>query len=141
MFFIISFLFIYLFLVIQGFGHDYSYGSISTWDILQSCQPTCVHCFYDLRVSRPFTVICDELNNQVERKHRHHKMLIQKTESTTMYKEIKVYFLLVNYEAYLFLLVFPVDQGFLGILACLENLAHPVALEPLAGLVPQEVLQ
>lgn len=58
-----------------------------------------------------------------------------------MHKEIKVYFLLVNYEAYLFLLVFPVDQGFLGILACLENLAHPVALEPLAGLVPQEVLQ
>lgn len=58
-----------------------------------------------------------------------------------MYKDIKVYFLLVNYEAYLFLLVFQADQGFLGTLACLEILAHPVALEPLADLVPQEVLQ
>lgn len=28
-------------------------------------------------VSRPFTMVCDELNNQVERKHYHHKMFIQ----------------------------------------------------------------
>lgn len=47
----------------------------------------------------------------------------------------------MNYKAYLFLLVFLVDQDFLGILACLVILAHPVALEPLADLVPQEVLQ
>lgn len=50
-------------------------------------------------------------------------------------------FVFVKYEAYLFLLVFLVDQGFLETLACLVILAHPVALELLADLARQEVLQ
>lgn len=48
-------------------------------------------------------------------------------------------FVFVKYAAYLFLLVFLVDQGFLETLACLVILAHPVALEPLADLAHQEV--
>lgn len=50
-------------------------------------------------------------------------------------------FVFMKYEAYLFLLVFLVDQGFLETLACLVILAPPVALEPLADLAHQEVLQ
>lgn len=53
-----------------------------------------------------------------------------------MYQEREVF---VKCEAYLFLLVFLADQGFLETLACLEILAHPVALEPLADLAHQEV--
>lgn len=48
-------------------------------------------------------------------------------------------FVFVKCAAYLFLLVFLVDQGFLETLACLVILAHPVALEPLADLAHQEV--
>lgn len=50
-------------------------------------------------------------------------------------------FLYAKYKAYLFLLVFLVDQDFLETLACLVILAHPVALEPLADLAHQEVLR
>lgn len=46
-----------------------------------------------------------------------------------------------KYKAYLFLLVFLVDQDFLETLACLVILVHPVALEPLADLAHQEVLR
>jgi len=52
-----------------------------------------------------------------------------------------ILFLYTKYEAYLFLLVFLVDQDFLETLACLVILAHPVGLEPLADLAHQEVLR
>lgn len=59
-------------------------------------------------------------------------------ESIRRGKYICVY---MKHKAYLFLLVFLVDQGFLETLACLVIPARPVALEPLADLVHQEVLQ
>ena len=84
-------------------------------------------------------MVCVELTNQLVRKLLF-PHLDRRQKPSECIRKGRYIFVYVKYEAYLFLLVFLVDQGFLETLACLVILAHPVALEPLADLAHQEVL-
>lgn len=91
-------------------------------------------------VSRAFTMVCVELTNQLVRK-RLFSHLDRRQKPPECSRKGRYIFVHVKYEAYLFLLVFLVAQGFLETLACPVILVHPVALEPLADLAHQEVLR
>lgn len=87
-----------------------------------------------------FIMVCIELANQLVRKQLFSHLDRRQKPSECIRKGSYI-FLYMKYEAYLFLLVFLVDQDFLGTLACPVILVHPVVLEPLADLAHQEVLR
>lgn len=85
-------------------------------------------------------MVCVELTNQLVRKQLF-SHLDSRQKPSECSRKGRYIFVHVKYEAYLFLPVFLVAQGFLETLACLESLVHPAALEPLADLAHQEVLR